>query len=215
MPDEPSADESDAPGYVPMSEWLDDFDRRWCARFATLLRLAGACPHFPRQRASSHELRDHLPRWQAISRQRGPAAARRPPLDRGRQDVHARCAARRWRRRAVARAEGRDRDRQGPRPAARPEDPDRQVQEAHRLQAPHGLPRRSDADRDRVDRGQEEGCGEAEAELPKRRRAGGCQWSRSRQSRRRREAAEAGSEAEGSAAAEPDVAAETAKEDES
>ena len=26
--DEPSAAESDDPGYVPMSEWLDDFDRR-------------------------------------------------------------------------------------------------------------------------------------------------------------------------------------------
>jgi len=26
--DEPSAGESDDPGYVPMSEWLDDFDRR-------------------------------------------------------------------------------------------------------------------------------------------------------------------------------------------
>ena len=33
-----------------------------------------------------------------------------------------------------------------------PEDPHRQVQEAHRLQAPHGLPRLADADRDRVDR---------------------------------------------------------------
>ena len=27
-PDEPSEAESDDPGYVPMSEWLDDFDRR-------------------------------------------------------------------------------------------------------------------------------------------------------------------------------------------
>ncbi len=27
-PDEPSAAESEDPGYVPMSEWLDDFDRR-------------------------------------------------------------------------------------------------------------------------------------------------------------------------------------------
>ena len=26
--DEPSAAESEDPGYVPMSEWLDDFDRR-------------------------------------------------------------------------------------------------------------------------------------------------------------------------------------------
>ena len=27
-PDESAAAESDDPGYVPMSEWLDDFDRR-------------------------------------------------------------------------------------------------------------------------------------------------------------------------------------------
>jgi hypothetical protein len=27
-PDESAAAESDAPDYVPMSEWLDDFDRR-------------------------------------------------------------------------------------------------------------------------------------------------------------------------------------------
>ena len=27
-PDEPSVAESGDPGYVPMSEWLDDFDRR-------------------------------------------------------------------------------------------------------------------------------------------------------------------------------------------
>ena len=28
VPDEAAADEPDVPGYVPMSEWLDDFDRR-------------------------------------------------------------------------------------------------------------------------------------------------------------------------------------------
>jgi hypothetical protein len=28
VPDESVADEPDVPGYVPMSEWLDDFDRR-------------------------------------------------------------------------------------------------------------------------------------------------------------------------------------------
>ena len=48
------------------------------SRSATLLRLAGACPHVPRQE-HPHELRDHLPRRQAVSRQRRPAAARRPP----------------------------------------------------------------------------------------------------------------------------------------
>ena len=36
-----------------------------------------------------------------------------------------------------------------------PEDPHRKVQEAHRLQAPHRLPRRAHADRGRVDRRQE------------------------------------------------------------
>ena len=47
---------------------------------------------------------------------------------------------------------GRRRDREGRRAGEGPEDPHRQVQAAHRLQAPHGLPRLAHADRDRVDR---------------------------------------------------------------
>ena len=117
-------------------------------------------------------------------------------------------------------AEGRHRHGQGARPAARPEDPDRQVQEAHRLQAPHGVPLRPDADRDRVDRREEEGCGEAEAHEAEAVDAAAAA-GRGRGEAQGGGEAEGGAEAAGAAkpkaepAAEPDVAAETAKEDES
>ena len=105
------------------------------------------------------------------------------------------------------------------RSAARPEDPHRQVQEAHRLQAPHGVPLRSDADRDRVDRRQEEGCGEAEGRGCGNARGGG--RGRGDGSRRGRGEAEGRAEApgcreaEGRARSGADVAPETVKEDES
>ena len=50
-PPEQAANEAPEGGYVPMSEWIEDFDRplsrgRRGPIFATILRLAGGCPRF-------------------------------------------------------------------------------------------------------------------------------------------------------------------------
>ena len=51
--------------------------------------VRGHRPAFSTSEGPSHELRDHLRRWQAVPRPRGRAAARRPARARGRCDVHA------------------------------------------------------------------------------------------------------------------------------
>src|SRR5581483_4815516 len=90
------------------------------------------------------------------------------------QDLPSGGALRRRRRRGRPVAEGRAGDGEGARPRAWREDPDRQVQEAHRLPAAQRLPRLALADPDRVDRqeggtrggpsggGEAEDCSEAE-----------------------------------------------------
>ena len=51
--------------------------------------VRGHRPAFSTSEGPSHELRDHLRRWQAVPRPRGRAAARRPARARRRRDVHA------------------------------------------------------------------------------------------------------------------------------
>ena len=121
------------------------------ARFARASVPAFSTPMSYAQSSHSEE---------AVPRPRGRAAAGRQALDRWGLDLRAARAARRRRRhhRPVA-----DHDRHGarPRPRARREDPDRQVQEAHRLPEAQRLSQPPDADPDRVDRRHgEEGSGE-------------------------------------------------------
>ena len=83
-------------------------------------------------------------------------------------------SARRWRRRRRCSTRRREGHGEGPRRRQGPEDPDRQVQEAHRLPPSHRLSRLADPDRDRVDR-----CGQApggeEAKLRGEARGEGCE----------------------------------------
>ncbi len=118
--------------------------------------------------AHTHGLRNH-PSWrQAVPRPGGRDACRRPRQGRRGEDLH---PGRPARRRC-------DRDREGARARARAEDPDRQVPQAHGLQAAHRLPRRDVPDRDLAGRcqeveagaGEEEGSGRgADARRPQRR----------------------------------------------
>ncbi len=63
LPDEPAVDEAAARATCRCRNGSTISTAGDGARFATLRRLAGACPHFPRQRPHSYELRHHLPRW--------------------------------------------------------------------------------------------------------------------------------------------------------
>ena len=112
--------------------------------------LAGITPAFSTKWL--HDLRDHLTRREAVPRPRGRAAARGPPQDGRGQDVP---SGHPLRSEATATASSRRQrrgDRQGRRPCAGRQDPDRQVPAEDRLQAAYRFPRAAFADRDPVDR---------------------------------------------------------------
>ena len=147
-PKEPS--ENGDWGYTPMSQWGMDDD---AALAATLPAARGLPP-------AIFSVMDYaiirLGGKQYRVREGETLVVDRLKADEGKTFTPGRAARRR-----------RDGDREGARARARPEDPDRQVQEAHRLQAPQRVPRRDVAHRDLARRREEGAPAKKTAEAPK------------------------------------------------